>query len=94
MSAFQAGAETGDLAGIEANGPGQFFIAQFAHIAIGQHVLEGPGKHVGLRGKRAGQIPRIVLLVRMNDSAEDDALIPCYVYCKLNKWKSPHFASF
>ena len=62
----EAGAQPGDLAGIDPHGPRQLLVAQLAQVAIGQHVLEGPRKHVGRRLPRAGKMLRVVFLVGVN----------------------------
>ena len=66
---FEARPQAGDLAGIELDRPGQFLVGQFAHVAVGQHVLEGPRDQVGRRLRRAGEVLRVVLLVGVDDAA-------------------------
>src|SRR5690606_13586596 len=59
-----------DLAGIEANGPGQLLLGQLAHRAVGQQVLKRRRHQIGRLRRRAGKLDRVVLLVRMNNAAE------------------------
>ena len=67
---IQAGAQAGDLAGIELDRPGQLLVGQLAHVAIGQHVLHGPGNQVGRRLRGTRERLGVVALVGMDDAAD------------------------
>src|SRR5262249_7121191 len=67
---FQAGTETADLAGVDADGAGEFFFGQPARVAVEEQVLERGRNHVGGRNVRPGQVDGVVLLVRVNDPAQ------------------------
>ena len=71
----EAGAQSGDLAGIEVYRPRQFLFGQFAHVPVGQHVFEGAGKQVGRRLPGAGQILRVVFLIGVNHTADGNMLL-------------------
>src|SRR5690606_22494313 len=69
-----AGAETGDLAGVESYRPGEFFFGQFAAIAEHQHVFKRPRHQVGWRLGGTRKLDRIVLLVGVDYSTERAAI--------------------
>ncbi len=64
-----ARAKTADLARVDVNGPGKFFVRQPPRMAKPQHMIEGAGDDVRRRLGRTGELPRVVLLIRMDDSA-------------------------
>ncbi len=67
---FQAGAEAADLAGVDADGAGQLLLGEAARAAELQQMLEGRRHHVRRRGRRAGELDGVELLVGVDDAAE------------------------
>ena len=74
---FDAGAEAGDLAGVEADGAGELFFGELAALAVHEHVLEGGRDEIGRRLRRAREAGRVVPLVGVDDAAEGVAIGHC-----------------
>ena len=67
---FEAGAQAGDLAGVDADSAGQFLLGEAARVAVHEQVLERRRDHVGRRRRRAGELDGVVFLVGVDDPAQ------------------------
>ena len=65
-----AGAEASDLRRIDADGASQFFVGQTSHAAVHQSMFESRRDGIRRRLRRAGEVLGVVLLVRVDDPAE------------------------
>ena len=71
---LDAGPESGDLAGIEPNRPGQLLVGQLAHVAVHHQVIERRRHQIRRRLRRAGKVLGIVFLVGVNHTAQRPAI--------------------
>ena len=66
---IEAGAESGDLTGVDMDGSREFLVGQATQIAVGEPMFEGGRNEIRRRLRGAGKVLGIVLLVGVNDTA-------------------------
>ncbi len=72
---IEAGPQTGNLTGIQTDGPGQLFLRQSPSAAVHQPVFERSGDHIRAVAASDWETLGIVLLVGVNHATDRETLL-------------------